>query len=141
MATETANKLREALNSFGRAWEEGDSERLRALLTDSYTHNDANGGRRTGENFLQLAEGWRGRLAGLAFHDVQIRVIDTTGIVSGVSVLRSKPPAPGQPEQVTRLTFLQVWLLREGQWRIEAYQATPLAIPAGFGSVITSRAD
>jgi hypothetical protein len=123
MADETKENLQAAMRRYGKAWFEGDGETLKALLSETYTHNDSNGGRSDREGFLRIVENLQGRLAGLAFRDVQTRLIDRVGIITGLSFMRMNVDAPHKQE-VARLTFTQVWRQRGDNWQIEAFQAT-----------------
>jgi hypothetical protein len=124
MANETEEDLRAAMQRFAKAWFESDRQALNALLSETYSHNGGNGGRSNREGFLRIVENFRGRLAGLAFRDVQVRIIHGVGIVTGMSFMRMKATGPNE-QGGARLTFTQVWLMRDDEWQIEAFQATP----------------
>jgi hypothetical protein len=131
MANETEEDLRAAMRRFGKAWFECDREALGALLSETYTHNDGNGGRSDRESFLRIVESLKGRLAGLAFRDVKMRLIHGVGIIIGLSYIRMSATRPNEQEENARLTFTQVWILRDDEWQIEAFQATPFPSPKG----------
>jgi hypothetical protein len=130
MAAETEEDLRTMMERFGKAWFESDREALNALLSETYTHNDGSGGRSNRESFMRIVEGLKGRLTRLAFRDVQIRLVYGVGIITGYSFIRMAGAGPDAQGEGARLTFTQVWVVREDQWRIEAFQATPSPVSA-----------
>jgi len=127
MADETKENLQAAMRRYGKAWFEGDGETLKALLSETYTHNDSNGGRSDREGFLRIVENLHGRLAGLAFRNFQIRLVNRIGIITGFSFLRMNVAGPNE-QDVARLTFTQVWVRHDDKWQIEAFQATPAPV-------------
>jgi len=124
MAEETEEDLRAAMQRFAKAWLESDRQAMNALLSETYSHNGGSGGRSNRAGFLRIVENFRGRLAGLAFRDVQIRLIHGVGIITGMSFVRMRAKEHKEQEGV-RLTFTQVWRMRDDEWQIEAFQATP----------------
>jgi len=97
-------------------------ETLDALLGDdlSYTHSD--GTTDTKASFLARIKN-RGDYLGVDYLDTQvIPLTGTTAIVRGRAQIRLEG-TPGYP-----VLFLDVWTLRDGAWKMVAWQAT--RIPA-----------
>ncbi len=115
-----------AMEAFGRAWGQGDAERLAPLLSPSYTHTDAFGARMNRDEWLAYVARRRGRATEVKYRDVNIRrygefaVITAIGDISGGGLA-----SPEDPRDLTA-AMTQLWRLEDGKWLREAFQATPV---------------
>ncbi len=118
--------LEAALTAFGEAWARGDTDTLRALLSPSYTHNDAFGAHLPFSDWLAYASKRAGRATQIAFRDVKTRYFGDVAIVTGYNDLSGGgTAAPGDTKDLT-IVFTQVWRRENGRWLREAFQATPV---------------
>lgn len=118
--------LDEAVFRFGEAWARGDTDQLRALLSPTYSHNDALGTRHDHDSWLSYAARRTGRQTQIVFRDVQTRLAGDVAIITGYNDLSGGGVlSPDDPGTLT-LVFTQVWVWRDGRWWREAFQATPV---------------
>jgi ketosteroid isomerase-like protein len=118
--------LEKALDDFATAWARGDTDRLRALLSPSYTHNDAFGARHDHRSWLAYAEGRRGRKTEIAFRDVETRIFGDVAIVTGYNLIGGAGATSADDRDDLKIVFTQVWMWRDGRWLRESFQATPV---------------
>jgi ketosteroid isomerase-like protein len=62
--------------------------------------------------------------------ELDIRVYGDVGLVTGGYVVRVDPEGPDTQGRVVDASGLQVWLRRDGQWRLLAHQGTSRPAPA-----------
>ena len=82
MERELAN-LEAAMREFGHAWADGDLEKLTALLSPTYTHNDVFGAHLEHSDWLAYAARRTGRQTKIAFRDLKIRLFGDVAVVTG----------------------------------------------------------
>lgn len=130
--TDTDTDLEAALAAFGEAWARGDAETLGALLSPSYTHNDASGAHLTREAWLAYAAGRTGRGTQISFRDVAVRRFGDIAVVTGFNDLRGGGVFNAADRRDMSLVFLQVWRREGGRWLREAFQATRVEDGGGY---------
>lgn len=124
-----AELLRQAIEAFGEAWANGDDSTLRSMLSPTYTHNDAFGEHLNYDAWLTYAQKRAGRATRITFRDVEVRIIQDVGIVTGFNDMTGGGiTSPTDPADLS-IAFTQVWVWRGGRWMREAFQATPV-LPA-----------
>lgn len=67
-----------------------------------------------------------GRTTQIAFRDVKTRVIGDVAVVTGINDLAGSGVREADDRSGLSLRFTQVWVLRQGAWLREAFQATPI---------------
>src|SRR5262249_10575612 len=125
MSQENA-RLEVAIRHFGEAWASGDVRTLEALLSPTYTHSDAFGALQDKTAWLAYAGGRAGRATQIAFRDVKSRGIGDIAIVTGVNEVIGAGARDAADKKPLSLRFTQVWVLKDGEWLREAFQATPI---------------
>lgn len=127
MADEAENTLlQQSIRRFGEAWASGDLETLAALLSPTYTHTDIFGAYQDRAAWLAYAGGRTGRDTQILFRDVETRRIGDTAIVTGINEVAGSGARHAGDRENLLLRFTQIWVLRDGQWLREAFQATPI---------------
>ena len=127
MANDADAELEIAVRRFGEAWASGDLTTLDALLSLTYTHADAFGALSHRAAWLTYAAGRAGRSTQISFRDVEIRRIGDFAVVTGINNVTGSGARNRADEKPLSLRFTQVWVLRDGRWLREAFQATPIA--------------
>jgi ketosteroid isomerase-like protein len=119
-------ELEVAVRRFGEAWASGDLKTLEPLLSPTYTHTDGFGAFHDKAAWLDYVGGRAGRSTQISFRDVEIRRLGDFAIVTGTNDLTG-PGIRNKGDQAPQsMRFTQVWILKNGQWLREAFQATPI---------------
>ncbi|QIG46489.1 nuclear transport factor 2 family protein [Nordella sp. HKS 07] len=118
--------LQEAVRQFGEAWASGDLRTLDALLSPTYSHSDAFGKLYDRAGWLAYAAARAGRGTQISFREVETRYIGDIAVVTGVNDLTGGGIRNAGDQTDLSIRFTQVWLLRDGKWLREAFQATPI---------------
>ena len=127
------NEVREAEAVLADAIIHGDVAAFDRLFAANFTHGSQSG------RFRTKAEWMKGKVQGNSSYisfdvtDLQVRVVDDTAVVTGVSTpkWRESDGSVGSGQ----FRFLRVWSKRNGVWQVVAFQATE--VPAA--SPITAR--
>ena len=119
-------QLREAIQSFGEAWAQGDLKALEALLSPTYTHADAYGAFHDRDGWLAYAGARTGRSTKITFRDVATRRIGDIAVVTGINDLTGDGIRSAHDQKGLSIRFTQIWVLRDSRWLREAFQATPI---------------
>ena len=114
-------ELEQSVQRFGEAWANGDLKTLEGLLSPTYTHTDGFGAFHDRAAWLAYAGRRVGRSTQIFFRDMETRRIGDVAIVTGVNDL-----AGGGIRKPQSMRFTQVWILKDGRWLREAFQATPV---------------
>jgi hypothetical protein len=94
---------------------------LDSLLADNLSYTHSGGTTDTKASFLTLIKE-RGRYLGIDYLTHQVTVwSDNTAMVRGLAQIRLEGTAPYS------VLFLDVWTLRDGAWKMVAWQATRVA--------------
>lgn len=120
------SELDAAMRSFGEAWARGDRAALAALVSPSYTHNDATGKHLKREAWLAYAAKRGGRDTRITFRGIEIRIFGDFAVVTGFNDLSGGGVLNSKDERDLTIAFTQVWRRENGQWLREAFQATPV---------------
>jgi ketosteroid isomerase-like protein len=126
VSSEREAALRQAVIDFGEAWARGDMDALKALLSPTYTHNDALGARHDYDSWLAYAARRAGRQTQIGFRDVETRFHGDAAIITGYNDLSGPGALSAEDRNDFTLVFTQVWIWRGGKWLREAFQATPV---------------
>jgi ketosteroid isomerase-like protein len=119
-------KLEQSVQRFGEAWANGNLEVLAALLTPTYTHTDAFGAFHDRTAWLEYAAGRVGRNTHIAFRDMTTRRIGDVAIITGINDVVGQGARSADDHSPLSLRFTQIWILKDGTWLREAFQATPI---------------
>ena len=112
--------LERTVQRFGEAWACGDVATLDALLAPTYTHVDADGDFHDRASWLAYA----GRSSRITFRELATRQIGEVAVITGVNEIAAIGDPQAGAGQDPVLRFTQVWVLRDGRWLREAFQAT-----------------
>ena len=119
------DSLDQAVRAFGEAWASGDVEKLKKLLSPTYTHQDVWGRFQDYVAWLDYARTRRGMATGISFHNVRRRIVGDVAIITGMNVIAD---AEGEEIEVDKgirqIRFTQVWVWRKDRWLRESFQAT-----------------
>lgn len=97
---------------------------LEALLADELSYTHSGGHSDTKGSFLELISSGRGQYLGVDFPDrLVIPWGDNAAVVRGTAVISLANRDP------YAVFFVDVWALRDGAWRLLAWQATRVAPP------------
>ncbi len=119
-------ELQEAIRRFGEAWASGDLKTLEALLSPTYTHIDVFGAFHDRAAWLAYAGGRAGRGTQISFRDMETRRIGGIAIITGINDITGGGIRNADDQRSLSIRFTQVWLLKDGRWLREAFQATPV---------------
>jgi ketosteroid isomerase-like protein len=128
-------EVRELEARFREAVVRGDRAFYDRVLADDFTHTSHSGAFKTRAQWLaesrsgDKAEPVPGATRYEAFEvdDLAVRVYGDTAVVTGRTTPRGLD-SKGRP-MTGRYRFLRVWVKREGQWRVVAFQGTRIAEP------------
>jgi hypothetical protein len=120
-------ELELAVRRFGEAWASGDLTTLKALLSPTYTHADAFGALHDRAAWLAYAGGRAGRGTQITFRNVETRRIGDLAVVTGINDVAGGGARNAEDQKPLSIRFTQVWILKDGQWLREAFQATPIS--------------
>jgi peptidylprolyl isomerase len=98
---------------FFTALSEQDTATLERIVALDFLGTEADGNVLTKAEFVAKAKAVA--LPTSAPEDIKVRLVGTTGIVTGQTTLNQKP-----------LRFTAVWLLRQTRWQLVSWQLTPL---------------
>ena len=98
---------------FFTALEQQDAAALERILALDFLCTEANGTVVTQDDFIDNIKATA--VTTTAPEDIKVRLVGTTGIVTGQTIWNQKP-----------LRFTAVWLLRKTRWQLVSWQATPL---------------
>ena len=126
MSKSDTQTLDAAIEAFGHAWASGDIETLSALLSPSYTHNDATGDHLKHDAWLAYAARRTGRATTITFRDVETRMFGDIAIVTGFNDIGGPGVLAPEDTRPLSIAFTQVWRRENGHWLREAFQATPV---------------
>jgi ketosteroid isomerase-like protein len=120
------SELQAAIRTFGEAWARGDCAALAALLSPSYTHNDATGDHLKRDAWLAYAAKRTGRGTQITFRDVETRIFGDLAVVTGFNDISGGGVLNPDDSRDLTIAFTQVWRRENGRWLREAFQATPV---------------
>lgn len=124
--TPASEAVRAAESQRLRALVTADYAALDRLLADDLTYTHSTAKVDTKATYLEPLLSGRTRYQSLEPADVQVRIYGTTGVVTGI--LRSVALVSGK-ESRTNMRFTNVWVERDGRWRMVAWQSTRLPDP------------
>lgn len=101
---------------------------LDALLQDDLVYVHSTGVAEDKATYLQNSTGGPHRTVERG--ELDVRVYGDVGVVMGGYVVRVDPEGPGMEGRVVEASGLQVWLRRDGHWRLLAHQGTSQPRPA-----------
>lgn len=101
----------------------GDVSTLDRILADDFLGFDQAGRAQDRDTILSAYRSAAIRIHGLTPSDLHLRLLDGTGIVSGISAIHGV--AGGEPFSA-RLRFLDIFVYREGNWQLTASQVTTI---------------
>lgn len=115
VAADQANQasLARTIETLRIAMVEGDRNELNRLLDDQLIYMHSSGHSQTKANLLAELGGKR-FFASLSNSDIDVRVVDRTGLVS-ITVDQVKNLSSGKT-RASRIKVLQTWLLSHGRW-------------------------
>jgi hypothetical protein len=111
-----------------RAIGAADYAALDALLDDELVYVHSTGVAEGKAAYIQTSIGGTRRT--VERHGLDIRVFGDVGVVTGGYVVRVDPECPDGEGRVIEASGLQVWLRRDGRWRLLAHQGTGQSSPA-----------
>ncbi len=105
-----------------RAMVSADIVTLDRITADDYTHIESSGSIRNKAQFLATVARPDYRFDSFVIDENNVRVYDTTAVVTGRYHNAIRTPEGLQPVKHAR--HMRVWVQREGRWRNVAHQAT-----------------
>jgi hypothetical protein len=105
-----------------------DRAALDALLDDDLVYVHSTGVAEDKATYIQKSTSGAPRTVERG--ELDIRVYGDVGVVMGGYVVRVDPDGPDTEGRVVDASGLQVWLRRDGQWRLLAHQGTSQPRPA-----------
>ncbi len=101
----------------------GDIDVLDQILSEDHTYGHANGRVDTKAQYLESIRSGRTKYLAAEYHDVDIRVYDAAGVVTGRAQLKLN----AQDREVDLLLrFTMVYMRLDGRWQAVAWQAARL---------------
>ena len=115
------NSLLDSVRTFGEAWARRDIAALRTMLVPEYLHTDFQGRVMRIDEWLAYAETQiHGKV--VEFRDLEAREFGSVGVVTGANDI------DGGSMGTSTIRFTQVWVIRSGDWKRVAFQATPVSV-------------
>ena len=111
-----------------RAIGAADSNALEAVLDDELVYVHSTGAAEDKAAYMQTSIGGTPRTVERGGLD--IRVYGDVGVVIGDYIVRIDPEGSDAEGRVLEASGLQVWLRRDGRWRLLAHQGTGQSSPA-----------
>ena len=105
------------------AMQRADTGSLQRLLAPDLTYTHTDGEQNTKEEFLRILSSGALRYASIAPEGRQVRLLDSTAIVTGRSAMRVES---GGRVAAFRIRYLAVYHRRHGGWQLVAWQSTRL---------------
>ncbi|MDA1016796.1 MAG: nuclear transport factor 2 family protein, partial [Planctomycetota bacterium] len=122
-------EIRRLEGILDRAVVEGDVATFDRLFAKDFTHGSQSGRFRTKPEWIKGKVQGKSSYISFDVADLQVRVVDDTAVVTGVSTpkWRESDGSIGTGQ----FRFLRVWAQRDGSWQVVAFQATevPAAAP------------
>lgn len=125
VADTEGNQLCQRVHQFSTAWTHADFRTMDRLLAPGYVHTDDRGAYQPRSTWLKVMHERSANLKALkiSMHDIRIRMLGRTAIVTGEDVIDSTHHTGAPPEH---LRFTQVWVDNPSGWQRLAFQATPV---------------
>ncbi len=101
----------------------GDVATLERILADDFLGFDQAGRPQDRDTILEAYRAGAIRIDGLTPSDIHLRMLDGTGVVSGISAIHG---VAGDEPFTARLRFLDVFVHRNGSWQLAASQVTTI---------------
>jgi ketosteroid isomerase-like protein len=121
-----STQIHEVLSTDDRrfaAMQHGDTAALQVLLAPELTYTHTDGEQNTKEEFLRILSSGELRYDSIAPEDRQVRVMESTAIITGRSAMRVK--SRGRVVAF-RIRYLAVYRRGAHGWRLAAWQSTRL---------------
>lgn len=133
-------RLCRRLNDFNEAWLHADFKDLERFLAPDYVHTDDHGTYQPRATWLKVMHTRTPNLKTLTIdmHDVRIRMLGHTAVVTGEDVIGSTVHKSEPPEY---LRFTQVWVDHTDGWQRLAFQATPVIDNMKFSHMKCTKSD
>ena len=117
---ETAHEIEELEHRLAATWTSGDCVGWGALIAPEWSVTHINGAVMTREQALTMCRSSQVRIADMRYDDLAVKVFGNTVVATGQTTATTTGDAP----ETVVLRFTDVWLRREGRWRVVASQAT-----------------
>ncbi len=118
-----AEQLLDVFERFRKALFSNDVETLTELIADEYVGYDPQGNPQDKAMSIDAYQPGRAKLDAYDVNDVETRVIGDVGIITGTGYIHG---IYAGYEFEHRLRFLDLYVNREGMWRLYLSQVTPL---------------
>jgi ketosteroid isomerase-like protein len=134
--TRAEREIRALEAQFGQAVVAGDRAFYQRVLAPDFTHTSHAGKFKTRAQFLaenkfenpqQKVAAPKTTYEALDVDDLEVRIYGETAVVTGRTTPKGRT-AQGTPMR-GQYRFLRVWVQRDGQWQIVAFQGTRIAEP------------
>jgi ketosteroid isomerase-like protein len=135
-STPAEREVRELEARLNRAVVEGDRAFFERVLASDFTHTSHAGKFKTRaewmaenkfENLLGKPQPGKTTYESFEVDDLAVRIYGETAVVTGRSTPKGRT-AKGEPIR-GRYRFLRVWVKRQGQWQVVAFEGTRIAEP------------
>jgi ketosteroid isomerase-like protein len=111
---------------WARAFLERDAESVDGLLAEDFMAVYADGSRGDRARELEQVASFNQQVDSSRFDEFTARVYGDTAVVSFVHVMVG--PVQGEPTEIS-FRYLDVWVVRDGEWRCVASQSTRVGTP------------
>jgi hypothetical protein len=135
-STYAEREVRELESQLGRAVVEGDRAFFERVLAAEFTHTSHTGKFKTRAEWMaenkfagtnEQPKSGKTSYAVFDVDDLAVRAFGETAVVTGRSTPKGRN-AKGEPIS-GQYRFLRVWVKRQGQWQVVAFQGTRIAQP------------
>lgn len=121
-AVSVAEELTEIVRQLAAAWQSGDCERWGSFIAPEWSVTHITGDVLTKAQALEMCRQPQPPIESLASDDMSVRLFGDAAVVTGRTIATIGGAAP---ETIT-LRFTDVFVRRDGRWRVVASHATRL---------------
>ncbi len=113
-------------NQIAQAVVQGDAVFMDCVWDDDFFYTGVRGEVKTKKEVLAELRSGDLKFELLQFDDFRVRVYGETAMVTGRATTKGRSPAG---EITGRFRYTRLYVKRQGQWRLVAFQGTPIAGP------------
>ena len=113
-------------NQIAQAVVQGDTAFMDRVWDDDFFYTGVRGEVKTKKDVLAEIRSGDLKFELMQFDDFRVRVYGETAIVTGHATTKERGPSG---EITGRFRYTRVYVKRQGQWRLVAFQGTPIAGP------------
>jgi hypothetical protein len=116
-----ANEVTAAVEALRKAMVSGDKSALDKLVADELSYGHSSGRLETKADFIADLTSGKAGFSSIELSNQTVSIVDNIALVRHVFVGASR-----RHGDTVKLSNLTVWLLRQGQWKMVARQATKI---------------